>query len=161
MLVVVMLVYESLGGMRSVAWTDAVQGVILLIGCSAIFYILVTNEGGLPAAAEIIQETHPEKYQVPGAPGIRNWISTILLLGFGVSVYPHAIQRVFSSKNLRTLQWSLSGMAFMPFVTTFLAFLIGIIAISKYEALSTLQSDQVTIYMLAEIININVFTYWR
>jgi SSS family solute:Na+ symporter len=160
MLVVVMLVYESLGGMRSVAWTDAVQGVILLIGCSAIFYILVTNEGGLPAAAKEIQENHPVTFEVPDAGGIRNWISTILLLGFGVSVYPHAIQRVFSSKNLRTLQWSLSGMAFMPFVTTLLAFLIGIIAISKYDSLSTLQSDQVTIYMLAEIINMNAFTYW-
>jgi len=160
LLVIVMLVYESLGGMRSVAWTDAVQGIILLVGCSAILYILTTHKGGLPAAAEIIQEVHPEKYHVPEAPGIRNWISTILLLGFGVSVYPHAIQRVFSSKNIRTLQWSLSGMAFMPFVTTFLAFLIGIIAISKYDTLTTLQSDQVTIYMLAEIIEINAFTYW-
>lgn len=160
LLVVVMLVYESLGGMRSVAWTDAVQGVILLGGCSVIFYILVTTEGGLPAAAEVIQEHHPEKFLVPDATGIRNWVSTIVLLGFGVAVYPHAIQRIFASKNLRTLQWSLSGMTFMPFATTFLAFLIGIIAISKYDSLSTLQSDQVTIYMLAEIIGMNAFTYW-
>lgn len=160
LLVIVMLIYESLGGMRSVAWTDAVQGVILLIGCSVIFFILISNEGGLPAAAEVIQETHPEKFQVPDSGGIRNWISTILLLGFGVAVYPHAIQRVFSSRNLRTLQWSLSGMAFMPFVTTFLAFLIGITALSKYADLTTLQSDQVTIYMLGEIINMNAFTYW-
>lgn len=160
LLVVVMLTYESLGGMRSVAWTDAVQGVMLLLGCSVIFYILVSNEGGLPAAGEIIVEKAPEKFEVPEAAGIRNWFSTILLLGFGVAVYPHAIQRVFSSKKLRTLQISLAGMAFMPFVTTFLAFLIGIIGISKYEGLTTLQSDQVTIYMLGEIINMNVFTYW-
>ena len=31
-LAIVMLVYESLGGMRSVAWTDAIQGGILLVG---------------------------------------------------------------------------------------------------------------------------------
>lgn len=160
LLVIVMLVYESLGGMRSVAWTDAVQGIILLVGCSAILYILVTNEGGLPAAAEIIQEKDPIKFHVPDSAGLRTWISTILLLGFGVSVYPHAIQRVFSSGSLKTLQRSLSLMTFMPFLTTFLAFLIGIIALSKFDNLTMLQSDQVTIYMLAEVININAFTYW-
>ena len=32
LLVGVMLIYESLGGMRSVAWTDVVQGSLLLVG---------------------------------------------------------------------------------------------------------------------------------
>jgi len=41
-LVVVMLVYESLGGMRSVAWTDVIQGTLLLFGCACILYILLT-----------------------------------------------------------------------------------------------------------------------
>jgi len=160
LLVIVMLVYESLGGMRSVAWTDAVQGVILLVGCSIILYIILTTKGGLPEASKIIAEEHPEKLQVPDAAGLRNWFSTILLLGFGVCVYPHAIQRVFSARSLKSLKWSLSGMAFMPFATTLLAFIIGIIAISRYSGLSTLESDKVTIYMLGEIINMNAFTYW-
>jgi Na+/proline symporter len=160
LLVIVMLVYESLGGMRSVAWTDAVQGVILLGGCGAILFIILTQEGGLPAASAIIVEEHPAKLQAPDVAGLRSWVSTILLLGFGVSVYPHAIQRMFAARSLKTLRWSLSGMAFMPFATTMLAFIIGIISISRYPDLSTLESDKVTIYMLGEIINMNAFTYW-
>ena len=33
----VMVIYESLGGMRSVAWTDAIQGTVLMAGVITIF----------------------------------------------------------------------------------------------------------------------------
>ena len=43
-LAIVMLIYETLGGMRSVAWTDVTQGIILLISLGfiafAFFFIL-------------------------------------------------------------------------------------------------------------------------
>ena len=160
LLVFVMLVYESLGGMRSVAWTDVIQGLLLFGGCSVILYIVLTTEGGLVAASETIREQDPVKLEAPSAAGVRVWISRILLLGFGVSVYPHAIQRIFAARNLRVLRYSISGMAFMPFVTTLLAFLLGIIAISRFQGLSGFDSDKVTLYMLADIISMNVFTYW-
>jgi SSS family solute:Na+ symporter len=34
LLSLIMVIYKTLGGFRSVAWTDAIQGVILLAGCS-------------------------------------------------------------------------------------------------------------------------------
>ena len=159
-LVFVMLVYESLGGMRSVAWTDVIQGLLLFGGCSVILYIVLTTEGGLVAASETIREQDPVKLEAPTAAGLRVWVSRILLLGFGVSVYPHAIQRIFAARNLGTLRYSLSGMAFMPFLTTLLAFLLGLIAISRFQGLSGFDSDKVTLYMLADIISMNAFTYW-
>ena len=160
LLVVVMLIYESLGGMRSVAWTDVVQGVLLGVGCFAILYILVTSKGGLPAATAVIQETAPEKLEVPGATGIRTWFSNLVLLGLGVAIYPHAIQRIFAAASLKTLRRSLASMAFMPLGTTLLAFLIGFIALSRFPGLDGLQSDKVTVLVLEDIINQNVFTYW-
>ena len=33
----IMVIYETMGGMRSVAWTDAIQGTILMIGVITIF----------------------------------------------------------------------------------------------------------------------------
>ena len=161
-LVVVMLTYETLGGMRSVAWTDAVQGVVLFGGCMCLLYVVLSTEGGLPAATEIIQrpEVAPEKIQVPDGHGIRQWISSMLLLMFGVALYPHAMQRIFAARNLKTLRVSLAGMAFMPFVTTFLAFLLGYIAISRLPGLSTMESDQVTVRMLVSVVDANAFVYW-
>ena len=44
---IIMLIYETLGGLRSVAWTDAIQGVLLLAGCIFIFGVISYQYGGL------------------------------------------------------------------------------------------------------------------
>lgn len=160
LLAFVMLLYESLGGMRSVAWTDVVQGGLLLFGCACILYILLTSQGGIPAATEIIRDTEPEKLQVPGGYGLRVWISNILLLGLGVAIYPHAIQRIFAAGSLTTLRRSLATMSFMPLATTFLAFLIGFLALARFPGLGQLDSDKVTVFVLSDIIGDSVFNYW-
>lgn len=159
-LAVVMLVYESLGGMRSVAWTDVVQGTLLFAGCGCILYILVTDQGGLAAAGETIRATHPEKLEVPDAAGIRTWISNLILLGLGIAIYPHAVQRLFAARTLKTLRGSLAMMAFMPLATTLLAFLIGFIAMSRYPDLSGSQSDKVTVFILSDLIGKSRAMYW-
>jgi SSS family solute:Na+ symporter/sodium/pantothenate symporter len=160
LLVVVMLVYESLGGMRSVAWTDCVQGGLLFAGCMVILYLLLTSEGGLAQAGAYIAQNQPEKFEVPGPDGLRVWLSQILLLAFGVAVYPHAIQRLFAARSLGSLRTSLAGMAFMPFATTLLAFLLGIIAISRYHDLTGFDSDKITLYMLADIAEAHPLAKW-
>lgn len=160
LLVAVMLVYESLGGMRSVAWTDVVQGSLLLVGCGVILYILLTSEGGLPAAAATIEETAPQKLTSPDAQALRGWISKLLMLGLGVALYPHAVQRIFAARDEFSLRRSLAAMAFMPLGTTFLAFLIGFIALSRFPGLSQGESDRVTIYVLGDIVHHSAFTYW-
>jgi len=46
---IVILIYELMGGMRAVAWTDVLQGVLLAIGL-AIVIVLLMVEVGTPAA---------------------------------------------------------------------------------------------------------------
>jgi len=159
-LVVVMLTYETLGGMRSVAWTDVVQGTILLAGLGCILFMLVTMDGGLPAAHDVIARDAPEKLAAPEADGLRAWFSNLILLGFGVAVYPHAVQRLFAAKSLRTLRVSLAGMAFMPLTTTLLAFLMGYLAISRFPELNQFESDRVTILVLIDMAEGSPITYW-
>ena len=160
LLVGVMLIYESLGGMRAVAWTDAVQGTLLLFGCAVILYTLITADGGLPAAAEAIRTTAPAKLESPDGAGLRSWVSTLLMLGLGVALYPHAIQRIFAARDEKSLRRSLAAMSFMPLGTTLLAFLIGFIALSRFTGLSELESDKVTIYVLGGLIDRSPVMYW-
>ena len=160
LLALVMLIYESLGGMRSVAWTDVVQGFFLLIGCAAILYVLVTADGGLSKAAESVRATAPEKLAPPDAQGLRTWISNLVLLGLGVAIYPHAVQRIFAAKGLRPLKRSMALMALMPLLTTLLAFLIGYIALSRFPGLDAVQSDRVTVYVLSSMVGESVWMYW-
>ncbi len=157
LLAFVMLVYESLGGMRAVAWTDVIQGLLLFAGCGCILFILLTSEGGLPAATAELQEVEPEKIQTPDWGGLRVWGSNLVLLGLGVALYPHAIQRIFAARSLPTLRKSIAAMAFMPLVTTLLAFLIGYIGLSRFRGLE--DSDKITIYVLTSM-GESLLTYW-
>ncbi|MEM9407714.1 MAG: sodium:solute symporter family protein, partial [Acidobacteriota bacterium] len=160
LLALVMLIYESLGGMRSVAWTDAVQGVLLLFGCLILLGILLRNDGGLVAVREAVASTAPEKLEPPDAAGLRRWLSNLVLLGIGVAIYPHAIQRIFAAKSLVTLRRSLGLMAFMPLLTTLLAFLIGYVALRSHPGLSQLDSDKVTILVLGDLLALSPAAYW-
>eukprot|EP00479_Gromia_sphaerica_P008879 TRINITY_DN3560_c0_g1_i1.p1 TRINITY_DN3560_c0_g1~~TRINITY_DN3560_c0_g1_i1.p1 ORF type:complete len:215 (+),score=27.52 TRINITY_DN3560_c0_g1_i1:246-890(+) len=55
----VMLIYEGLGGMQSVAWTDCLQGILLFVGFIFLFIVQDTVLGGLPYASDYLAK-HPE-----------------------------------------------------------------------------------------------------
>ncbi|HVS12545.1 MAG TPA: sodium:solute symporter family protein [Thermoanaerobaculia bacterium] len=160
LLALVMLVYESLGGMRSVAWTDVVQGSLLLAGCGAVLWGILASGGGLPEAAASVAEHHPARLDAPGARDLRVWISNLVLLGLGVAIYPHAIQRLFAARELRSLRRSLALMAFMPLVTTLLAVLIGFVGLGLFPELSGVESDRITVYVLGSMAGGSAVAYW-
>ncbi len=151
-LAVVMLAYELLGGLRSVAWTDVLQGVILMIGVFTIFVAVQIHYGGLPAAAETIHETRPEVLRAPDFSEKVKWLFNILIVGIGISMYPHAIQRIYAAKDGATLRRSLQLMVFMPLLTTFLMVTLGLTAIAQFPDLDKAGSDKVTLLWLTDIV---------
>ncbi|GAB3063635.1 sodium:solute symporter family protein [Virgibacillus ainsalahensis] len=158
--VVIMLIYGWLGGMRSVAYTDTMQGFALLVGVFLLLIGSIIYFGGLPTSADYLQAYSPEKLGIPDGPGIVNWLSLLLLIGIGAAVYPHAIQRIFAAKSEKTLKRSFSRMAWMPFFTAGVVFLIGIIGINAYPGLSTGESEQLVGMMASNIASQNVIFYW-
>ncbi|GGB39375.1 sodium:solute symporter [Lentibacillus populi] len=158
--VVIMLIYGWLGGMRSVAYTDTMQGIALLVGIFMLLIGSIIYFGGLPTSADYMQAYSPEKLGIPDGPGIVNWFSLLVLIGIGAAVYPHAIQRIFAAKNERTLKRSFSRMAWMPFVTAGVVFIIGIIGINAFPGLSTGESEQLVGMMASSIASQNTVFYW-
>jgi solute:Na+ symporter, SSS family len=91
-LAIIMVIYETLGGMRSVAWTDVIQGIVLLIGFALLVIIVPTQlGGGLDQVVEKLSAMDPPKVQVPDWQGVNTWISYVFLLGCGAAIYPQAI----------------------------------------------------------------------
>ncbi|ARI75604.1 sodium:solute symporter family protein [Halobacillus mangrovi] len=158
--VVIMLIYGWLGGMRSVAYTDTMQGIALLFGIFMLLIGSIIYFGGLPTSADYMQAYSPEKLGVPDGPGVVNWLSLLVLVGIGAAVYPHAIQRIFAAKSERTLKRSFSRMAWMPFFTAGVVFIIGIIGINAFPGLSTAESEQLVGMMASAVANQNVIFYW-
>ncbi len=151
LLSLIMIIYETLGGMRSVAWTDAVQGILLLIGVITIFIVIQFQYGSLPEIAEKVKMSKPEFWMPPDMVQKNLWLSTIILFMFGVSVYPHAIQRIYSARNAKILKRSLQLMIFMPLVTTFFMFVVGIVGVTVFPGLSRQGSDEITLHLLRDI----------
>ncbi|MES1929007.1 sodium:pantothenate symporter [Salinisphaera dokdonensis CL-ES53] len=140
--IVIMVAYSWLGGMRSVAYTDTIQGIALLFGVFMLLVGSIMYFGGPSAAAEVMRTQAPEKLGAPDTGGLAHWFSLLALVGIGAAVYPHAVQRIFSARSEATLKRSFIRMAYMPFITAGVVFLVGIIGIAAFPGLTTGESEQ-------------------
>lgn len=146
-----MVVYETLGGMRSVAWTDALQGLTLLLGCVVIVIAIDYHYDGLGSVVDALQQQRPEFWVVPDAGAQLSSFSLLLLVAFGAAIYPHAIQRIYAARDATTLRRSLQLMLIMPWVTTFVVFLFGIVGAAQFPQLSVQQSEHVSLLLLNDL----------
>jgi SSS family solute:Na+ symporter len=147
----IMVIYETLGGLRSVAWTDVIQGIILLLGCALIFIAIEYQYGGLSTTAEYYINNREQAWASPTGEEKRVWLSTLLIVIFGISIYPQAIQRIYAAKSERTLKRSLQIMVFMPLVTTFFIVVIGIVGSTQIPGLDKNGSEEIVLYLLSDI----------
>ncbi len=164
----IMLVYESLGGMRSVAWTDVMQGGILMVGFALLLFMAFGHLGDLPSAIRTLAES-PEtrpKIMPPDTEGVRTWLSFILLVGLGGAIYPQAIQRLYAAKNSDTLRRSLALMGFMPLITALIAVTVGVLMAAHRPDLGgglssvTVPSETALTQLCFEVMQASSFGYW-
>ena len=93
-LALIMLVYGTLGGIRAIAWTDVIQGGVLLVGFVVLLGLLLDRFGPLSAATDaILRAIAP-----PGGSMMREWLSYILVVGMGGALY----RRPFSGSTRRS-----------------------------------------------------------
>ena len=154
-LALIMVIYGTLGGMRAVAWTDAIQGAILAAGFSVLIFLLRDHFGPIGRATARIMETDlingTRKALPPDAARCREWLSYILTVGFGICLYPQAIQRIYAARSANALRKSLALMAFMPLPTMVIALFAGIMALAYIPGLEGASADQVFGRVLREV----------
>ncbi|MFT4928623.1 MAG: Na+/proline symporter [Phenylobacterium sp.] len=147
----IMAIYESMGGMRAVVWTDIIQGLLLMIGCLIIF-------AGVSSISEIDSVTRVEGFLtslnefVAEQAQFSGFFSLILLIGVGAAVYPQAIQRIYAAKNEVTMRRSYRLMFFMPLLTTLPMILVGISVSEWMPSLDKQQSEQVVIFAIQRVV---------
>ena len=143
-LALIMVIYGTLGGIRAVAWTDVLQGGVLMVGFFVLLALLVTEFGPLSEATETIAASaNVQRVAPPDADMQRQWLSYILIVGLGGALYPHAIQRIYASKSRRVLNRSLAAMVFLPFATALITLIGGIYALAYLPGLEGAETDQV------------------
>ena len=142
MLAAIIVIYETLGGFRAVAWTDAIQGSVLMVGFTALLLMVFREFGSLSDATHWLSREKPEMTAPPTAIGACHWTSWVLLVGIGGALYPQAIQRIYAARSPATLRKSLAVMVFLPLVTTLIAVIFGIMAAANIPS-SQAQADEV------------------
>lgn len=150
-LAVVMIAYEAMGGMRSVAWTDVTQGIILFIGVIVLFTAALIFYGGPASVSEALELNRPEIWRPPAGREWAAWLGMLLLLGMGNALYPHTIQRIYAARAVSALRRSLKVMVFMPIFISLLMALLGFIAAARFPGLETTESDQVVLLLLGDL----------
>lgn len=154
-LALIMVIYGTLGGIRAVAWTDMLQSLVLMSGFFILILLLYQKFGSLDMANQRILSNQggimAHKIRPPDAARMRQWLSYILIVGMGAALYPHAIQRIYAAASEKVLRRSLAVMAFLPFITGFIAVIAGIYALAYVTGVEGAAADQVLGLMLREI----------
>jgi len=141
----------ALGGMRSDAWTDVVQGLMMVLFTAAAFVLIARANGGFAAANARAYEAEPALFSRPGAdgslvPGV--WIGYLLLWLFADPMFPQLFQRFMAASDRASL--ALTAVLY-PVVTTVLFFLtvsIGVMGRASLPGLTAAQSDNVFTLLL-------------
>lgn len=110
----VLLIYATLGGMRAVVFTDALQFSILIIGIPLTFFVGLHHVGGW----HHVVETVPYHYLHFLRTG-QDWVFFLLLFAtfiFGETLVPPYVQRLFMAESSRaTFRGTLwSGLVSVP-----------------------------------------------
>ncbi len=163
LLAAIMVTYGTLGGLRAVAWTDAIQGSIMFIGFGIVFLLLFEHYGSLgDATRKILADPSADiarRAHVPDAKRSLEWLSYILIVGLGAALYPQAIQRIYAARSAAVLRRSFAVMAFAPIPTQIMAMAIGIMALAYIPGLEGAASDQVLSRILSDIQRSSTFGY--
>ncbi|SER18022.1 sodium:solute symporter family protein [Natrinema salaciae] len=104
-----MILYVVVAGMRGVAWTDTLQGAFMLVTTWVALLWVLAAVGG-PGAATAALASNPETadflslgsgYYTP------QWmLSTAVVIGFGVAMFPQVNQRFFAAGSRTVLKRS-------------------------------------------------------
>jgi len=140
----VVLFYTLWGGMYSVAWTNFVQMLVILVGLAYIAVLVADKAGGAGAVIAHAREAGKlEFWPRPEAHDVLAFIGALVTLMFGSIPQQDVFQRVTSARNERdAAAGSIMGGAFyflFAFVPVFLAYSATLVDPGLVERL--MQSD--------------------
>lgn len=128
--------YTAAGGLRAVVYTDVLQAVVLIIGSTALTYVMFEGIGfsweRMVASAptghfSMVQPLNDPQLPWPGL------FTGVIILGFWYWVTnQYIVQRVLGARDLRHAQWGAMFGAALKFLPVFIMVLPGAMAISQY-----------------------------
>ena len=96
-----------MGGFRAVAWTDFIQGLIMVVGLAILSLAALVELGGLSQMIQKVNEVAPKALTWMGGKTTAIFFGSMIgLLGIGLGYpgQPHVITRYMAAKDTRTIK---------------------------------------------------------
>jgi SSS family solute:Na+ symporter len=147
------LIYVFLGGMRGIAWTDVLQGTMMVVFMLLAVKIIGAARGGLLESNYAVFSEYPILFKRPGMGGnytVFITLSYMMLWFFCDPMFPQLFQRFFAAKDERSLKIT---MILYPVITGLLFLLpvtIGVLGRLTFPGLEGKAADSILPMLLNE-----------
>ncbi|QOR68708.1 sodium:solute symporter family protein [Cytobacillus suaedae] len=134
---VLAIVFSFIAGIRSVAWTDSLQALVMIITATIVVMLIVNGLGGVGGFFTALETKHPEFLTVPG----NGFFSFLTFLGLTVPWFffsisnPQVSQRLFMPNSLGSLKRMLMGFLIFGFIYTIVSVVWGFSALVMFPGL--------------------------
>ncbi|WP_337017004.1 sodium:solute symporter family protein [Oceanobacillus massiliensis] len=121
------LIFSFVAGIRSVAWTDSLQSLFMIVSSTVVVIVLVNGLGGFSGFFEKIEAAQPESLTVPG----NGFFSFFAFLGMTIPWFffslsnPQVSQRLYMPSSLKSMRFMLMGFLVFGFIYTLVAVIWG------------------------------------
>jgi SSS family solute:Na+ symporter len=150
--------YTAAGGLRAVVYTDVIQTVVLLVGSTALTWIVFGQyDYSWSRATQAVPEGHLSLIRPLGDDSLP-WLGTLIgvpVLGFWYwATNQYITQRVLGAYSVRDAQWGANLGGLLKLLPLFIMVLPGAMAIELFPDLEN--GDQVFPTLIAELLPIGV-----
>ncbi len=146
---IIVLVFTLWAGMRSVAWTDTLQSLIMLVSSIfLLYYVMNYYFGGFGQFFQVIQSEQSDLLSANKMPYQRFIGLTIPWLFFALT-NPQVAQRMFISRDKKSLKVMITGFAVFGLIYTLIVVHLGLAARHIFPEMTN--ADMITPLILERI----------
>jgi len=151
-------IYTAFGGLKAVVYTDAIQAVILIIGCSVMTFIIFGKmdyswdnvlasvpDGHFSVVRPLDDEALPWPGLLLGVPFLGFWYWT---------TNQYIVQRILGARSLNDARWGVILAGFLKIIPLFVMVFPGAMAISLFPGLEN--GDAVFPTMVTELLPVGM-----
>ncbi|MGS0675431.1 sodium/pantothenate symporter [Shewanella sp. 0m-4] len=151
--VITVMAYTITGGFRAVVLTDALQGMVMLVGLMILLLVILTQP---ELSAQLSEETAkaPQLLSPHGMGDYLGWpmmLSFWVLICFGTMGLPHTIVRLLAVKDNQSLKRGMIWGTLICFLMTLLPHLCGFLGRALFPNLSV--PDEIMPTLIAELMS--------
>ena len=139
-MVVMMLLYAEIGGLKAIVFSDAIQGLILLVVIWLIGSTCIASFGGVSDLFAAVEKVNSDLLSTPGPNGLFSWQ---FLLGSMIAVVmipvtqPQLTKRLVIVKDLSSMRKMAYAVGFFAILVITPTIFIGMYGAVKYPGEST------------------------